>query len=247
MSRLKGAKLDQHEDEVKEAPPSLLWNLVFNLVLPTLILTKLSGDQFLGIKPAILVALAFPFAYGLREFINLRKVNFFSALGIASVSLTGGISLMELDPVYIAIKEAAIPGLLGIATLLSLKTSQPLIHTFLLNESVMNTTGISKALKDNNAQAAFDKLLVNASWVLSGSFFLSSALNYILAVVLITADPGTEVFNQQLGRMTALSFPVIALPGTLFLMANLIYVFRGITRLTGMPFEDILNVEKEKK
>ena len=105
----------------------------------------------------------------------------------------------------------------------------------------------SKALKDNNAQAAFDKLLVNASWVLSGSFFLSSALNYTLAVVLITADPGTEAFNQQLGRMTALSFPVIALPGTLFLMANLIYVFRGITRLTGMPFEDILNVEKEKK
>ena len=111
----------------------------------------------------------------------------------------------------------------------------------------MNTTGIPKALKDNNAQAAFDKLLVNASWALSGSFFLSSALNYTLAVVLITADPGTELFNQQLGRMTALSFPVIALPGTLFLMANLIYVFRGITRLTGMPFEDILNAETEKK
>ena len=52
-----------------------------------------------------------------REFINLRKVNFFSALGIVSVSLTGGISLLELDPVYIAIKEAAIPGMLGIACL----------------------------------------------------------------------------------------------------------------------------------
>jgi hypothetical protein len=161
--------------------------------------------------------------------------------------LTGGISLLELDPVYIAIKEAAIPGMLGIATLLSLKTSQPLIHTFLLNESVMNMAKISKALKDNGAEAAFDKLLVNASWVLSGSFFLSSALNYILAVVLLTADPGTEIFNQQLGRMTALSFPVIALPLSLFLMANLVYVFRGITRLTGMPFEDILNAETEKK
>jgi hypothetical protein len=27
----------------------------------------------------------------------------------------------------------------------------------------------------------------------------------------------------------------------------LFYVFRGITRLTGMPFEDILKVEAEKK
>jgi len=247
MSKLQHSTADQRDSEVKSKPPSLLWNLVFNLILPTLILTKLSGEQFLGIKPAILVALAFPLVYGIREFVNLKKVNFFSAFGIVSVSLTGGISLLELDPVYIAIKEAAIPGMLGIATLLSLKTSQPLIHTFLLNESVMNMAEISKALKENSAEAAFDKLLVNASWVLSGSFFLSSALNYILAVVLLTADPGTEIFNQQLGRMTALSFPVIALPLTLFLMANLVYVFRGITRLTGMPFEDILNVETEKK
>ena len=136
---------------------------MFNLILPTLILTKLSGEQFLGIKPAILVALAFPLVYGIREFVNLKKVNFFSALGIVSVSLTGGISLLELDPVYIAIKEAAIPGMLGIATLLSLKTSQPLIHTFLLNESVMNMDENTKELKENSTEAAYDKLLVNAT------------------------------------------------------------------------------------
>jgi hypothetical protein len=247
MNKLQHSTADQCDSKVKSKPPNLLWNLVFNLILPTLILTNLSGQQFLDVKLAILIALAFPVAYGIRELINLKKVNFFSALGIVSVALMGSISLLELDPVYIAIKEAAIPGMLGIATLLSLKTSQPLIHTFLLNESVMNMAEISKALKENSAEAAFDKLLVNASWVLSGSFFLSSALNYILAVVLLTADPGTEIFNQQLGRMTALSFPVIALPLTLFLMANLVYVFRGITRLTGMPFEDILNVETEKK
>ena len=247
MSKLHSSIADKQDDVVMTKQPSLLWNLVFNLILPTLILTKLSGDEYLGIKPAIVIALAFPVIYGLREFINLRKVNFFSALGVVSVSLTGGISLLELDAVYIAIKEAAIPGMLGVAVLLSLKTSQPLIHTFLLNESVMNTAAISQALKDNGAQASFDKLLINASWVLSSSFFLSSAVNYILAVVILTADPGTELFNQQLGKMTALSFPVIALPMTVFLTANLFYVFRGITRLTGMPFEDILKVDTEKK
>ncbi|MFT7437686.1 MAG: intracellular septation protein A, partial [Polaribacter sp.] len=151
MSKLHSSTAQRQDDVVMTKPPSLLWNLAFNLILPTLILTKLSGEEYLGIKPAILIALAFPIIYGSREFINLRKVNFFSALGIVSVSLTGGISLLELDAVYIAIKEAAIPGMLGIAVLLSLKTSQPLIHTFLLNESVMNTAAISQALKDNDA------------------------------------------------------------------------------------------------
>ena len=158
MSKLDSSIADKQDDVVMTKQPSLLWNLVFNLILPTLILTKLSGDAYLGIKPAIVIALVFPIMYGLREFINLRKVNFFSVLGIVSVSLTGGISLLELDAVYIAIKEAAIPGMLGVAVLLSLKTSQPLIHTFLLNESVMNTAAISQALKDNGAQASFDKL-----------------------------------------------------------------------------------------
>jgi hypothetical protein len=87
---------------------------------------------------------------------------------------------------------------------------------------------------------AFDKLLVNASWILDGSFLLSSILNYLLAVIILTADPGTVAWNEQLGKMTALSFPVIALPATLVLLADMYYLFRGITKLTGMSVEDIL-------
>jgi hypothetical protein len=147
---------------------------------------------------------------------------------------------MELDAIYIAIKEASIPAVFGLATLLSLKTSQPLIHTFLLNESVMDTQRINQALVQHNRLQEFDKLLVNASWILAGSFFLSSVLNYLLAVVILTAEPGTVAFNEQLGKMTALSFPVIALPAMLVLTADLFYLFRGITKLTGMPLEEIV-------
>jgi len=59
-------------------------------------------------------------------------------------------------------------------------------------------------------------------------------------VVILTADPGTELFNQQLGKMTALSFPVIALPLTVILAANLLYIFRGISRLTNLSMEQLL-------
>lgn len=237
----------QIESEAPEKQPSLLWNLVFNLVIPALILSKLSGNEFLGIKMAIVVALAFPIAYGVKDFTRAGKVNFFSGLGVVNVSLTGGMSLLELDAIYIAIKEASIPAVLGIATVLSLKTSQPLIHMFLLNKSVVNIKKITHALTEKNSHSAFEKLLVNASWILAGSFFLSALLNYILAVVLLTAEPGSVEFNQQLGKMTALSFPVISLPLMFVLTADLFYIFRGIKRLTGMPLEEILNVDTEKK
>ena len=87
---------------------SLLANLLINIIIPALILAKLSGDDWLGTKWAIVVALAFPLLYGLRDFLKTGRANFFSGLGIISILLTGGISLMELDAKYIAIKEACL-------------------------------------------------------------------------------------------------------------------------------------------
>ncbi|MCS5587581.1 MAG: MFS transporter [Porticoccaceae bacterium] len=219
---------------------SMLLNLLCNLVLPTLILTKLSGDNYLGIKLAIVVALAFPIIYGIHDFLTRGKLNFFSGLGVASVTLTGGISLLEMDAVYIAIKEASIPGLLGIATLISQKPPQPLIRTLILNDAILDVEKINRALAEKDCQLEFNQLLLNASWILAASFFLSSILNYILAAVILTADPGTVAFNEQLGKMTALSFPVIALPAMAVMMGNLFYLFRGIGKLTGMTLEDIV-------
>lgn len=226
-----------------EATPkreNLLLNLVFNIVVPTLILTKFSGEAQLGPQLGIVVALAFPIAYGAKDYFRLHKINFFSALGVFSVLMTGGMSLLEIDPKYIAIKEAAIPAAFGIATLISLRTKYPLVRVFLFNDMVMKTEKVHEALEQRGAETAFDKALVVASAMLAGSFFLSSTLNYILARVLLVSTPGTEEFNAELGKMTALSFPVIALPAMLVMMAALFYLFRQIKLLTQLELEDIL-------
>ncbi|MGB0669845.1 MAG: VC0807 family protein [Porticoccaceae bacterium] len=231
---------DHSDNQPPQKQENQLLSLACNLIIPPLILTMLSEPEYLGIKLAIVVALAFPIIYGAHYLLDRGKLNPFSALGIISVGLTGGISLMELDVIYIAIKEAAVPAIIGLATLASLKTQQPLIHTFLLNDSIFETKKITQSLREKNAEAAFDRLLVNASWILAGSFLLSSILNYLLAVIILTAEPGTVAWNEQLGKMTALSFPVIALPATLVLVADMFYLFKGITRLTGMSMEDML-------
>ena len=77
---------------------SLLANLAFNIIIPTLILTKLSGDNYqlfgvdiaLGTQWALIVALVFPLLYGIRDLVQSGTVNFFSVLGIFGVLVNGG-------------------------------------------------------------------------------------------------------------------------------------------------------------
>jgi intracellular septation protein A len=217
----------------------VLANIGFNIVIPTLILTKLSSEEYLGPAWGIVIALAFPVGYGLRDWLQTRRHNFFSILGIVSVVLTGSMSLLQLDPAYIAIKEAAIPGLLGLATLISAYTRWPLAKIFLYNEQVMRVERVKAALERHQAETAFEQRLRNASFMVAASFFLSSVLNYMLARLLLVSPPGTPEYAAELGKMTALSFPVIAVPSTIVLMGAMFYLLSGIRKLTHLTFEEI--------
>jgi hypothetical protein len=220
---------------------NMLLNIAINIVVPTVILSKFSGESALGVELAIIVALGFPLAYGLREFFQVGKFNLFSAIGIISIMLTGGMALLKLPPEYIAIKEAGIPALFAIFTLISLRTRFPLVKTFLYNDKIMQVTKVDEALLRLGSKPAFERALVNASYLIALSFIISSILNYILAVVILVSEPGTEAFNAELGKMSALSFPVIAVPATIVMMIALFYLFKQIKKLTQLDLEDILN------
>ncbi len=230
-----------------EKNESLLLNLALNILIPTLILTKFSGEAHLGPQLGVIVALAFPIGYGVYDFFQQRKVNLFSALGVISVLLTGGIALLQLDPQYIAIKEAAIPALIGIATLASTYTRYPLVRVFLYNDKVLQTDKIAHQLSQKGNERAFDAALVNASYMVAASFFLSAVLNYVLAKVLVVSAPGTEAFNSELGKMTAYSYVVILIPSIAVMMAALFYLFRQITKLTGLSLEEVFHEQNTKK
>lgn len=211
-----------------------------NIAIPAFILMKLSGEQALGPVGGLLVALAFPLGYGAWDFHRRREWNFVSVLGFVSVLLTGGIGLMQLDPKWIAVKEAAVPAVIGIAVMLSLYTRYPIVRTFLYNDKIIRVSEVDLALAERGNHAAFDRTLVHASWMLAASFFLSSVLNFVLAKVIVRSPPGTTAFNEELGRMTALSYPVIVIPSMAIMIAALWYLFSRIRRLTGLELEQIL-------
>lgn len=223
-----------------EPRESALLSLGVNIAIPAFILMKLSGEEHLGPVAGLVVALAFPLAYGAWDFHRRREWNFVSVLGFVSVLLTGGIGLLQLDPKWIAVKEAAVPAAIGVAVLVSLYSPYPIIRTFLYNDKIIRVADVDAALTERNNRAAFDRTLVHASWMLAASFFLSSLLNFVLAKVIVRSPPGTSAFNEELGRMTALSYPVIVIPSMAIMIAALWYLFQRIRRLTGLGFEQIL-------
>lgn len=214
-----------------------LKDLGFNIIIPVLVMTQLNGPEQLGPLLSIAVALLFPLGYGLYDLAQSKKVNFFSVLGIVSVLLTGTISLLELPAEYIAIKEAAIPALIGLAVLISQFTNRPLVKLLVLNDALFDWEKLNATLLRMNAQEAFARSLRTTSYIVTGSFFLSSILNYGLAKYLLVAEPGTSEYTAQLGQMTAWSYPVIVIPSMLVLLAALFYLFGQIKRITGESFE----------
>lgn len=219
-------------------------DLIISLLIPSFILMKLSGPDDLGPTYSLVIALAFPISWGLYEMIRFRHFNFIALLGLISVLLTGGIGLLKLDTQWLAVKEAAIPGLIGLGVFVSTFTRYPLVKTFIYSPKIFNVDIIRERLISNNNSDAFDKRLQNANFLLSGTFLFSSIVNYILAIMIVTSPAGTAAFNEELGQMNLLSYPVIALPSTVMMMGILYFLWRTINGLTGLKLEEVI-VEKK--
>ena len=223
------------------AKPNPLLELLITLIIPSVILMKLSGDDDLGAVNALLVALAFPLFWGVRDFIARRKLNLFAALGLVSILLTGGIGLLQLDTQWLAIKEAAIPGLIGAAVMISAHTRYPLVQVLLYTPALMNVELIQKSLDERGNRRVFEASLRNATRMLGGSFFFSSAMNYFLATWIVTSPSGTAAFNEELGRLTLMSYPMIAVPSMLIMMGVMYYLARSIRTLAGLKLTEVIN------
>lgn len=217
-----------------------LIDLFVSILIPSFILMKLSGTENLGASGALILALAFPVSWGLFEFYKYKKFNVIALLGLVSVLLTGGIGLLKLDPQWLAIKEAAIPGIMGLAILISTYTRYPLIQTLLYNPNFMNVKKIQKKLGNQGNTKVFENHLQNATYWLSGTFLFSAIMNYMLAKWIVTSPSGSAAFNEELGRMTLLSYPVIAIPSTIMMLAIMYYLWRTIHEMTGLKLEEIL-------
>lgn len=225
-------------------------DLLVSIVIPSVILMKFSGEAHLGPVNALIIGLAFPLGWGLFELIRYHKKNFIAVLGLISVGLTGGIGLLELDAGWLAVKEAAVPAVIGLAVLISTRTKYPLVRTLLYNPKVLDVDKIHRSLEEKGSVDEFEARLLKASYFFAGTFLFSSIMNYVIARWIVTSPSGTEAFNEELGKMTLVSYPMIAIPSMIMMMLIFYYLWRTIRRLTGYTLEEVMAphiAEKEKK
>jgi len=141
-----------------------------------------------------------------------------------------------------AIKEAAIPTILGILTVITLKTKRPLVHLFLLNPQLIKVNLINEKLRLNNAENDFAKLMSKCTWLIALTFIMSAALNYFLSRWIVVTEPALDkiAYNDEVGRMMGWSFPIISIPCMIVSAYAFWILIKGIKDLTGLSLEDAM-------
>ena len=220
--------------------------MIINVLIPSLILAK--GGKYVSLEPRnlLFLALALPLVAGIYEFIRFKKTDLISIFGFVSILLTGGLSLMQLTGFWFAVKEAAIPGVIGVFVIATAGGAKPIVHKLIYNEKIIDLPRVEEALSKGNKAVEFTRLLKTTTMILAGSFFLSAALNFVLASIVLKSPTGTPAFNEELGRLTALSYPVIALPSMAVMIFAVLRLVRELRKLTGLSIEEILKTDQKK-
>jgi len=251
----------------KPAQEHPLANILINVLIPVLALSYLSKDpaiqEMLGkaVKPwhigpikALIVALAFPICYGVWFFLKTKKMNFFSGLGLFSVLLTGGLTLFlwnkdgsvkEHAAVLFGLKEASIPFVLGVAIIASHWSKTPLLRTFLYSDSIFDISRIEGKVAELGKEIDYRKVLLNATLLFAASFFVSTLLNFGMAMYFLgdldhTATNARELYNEKVAKVTGWGFLVIGVPIMLFLFLTLRKLLKGLHRVTGLEDEQLM-------
>ena len=233
---------------VKKSEKSMLMEMVFNLILPVVVLNK--GGAYLGDEGpfwALMIALALPFGYAIYDYRLYQKVNIFSVLGLLNVLLTGGLALMETEGIWFAVKEAAMPLAIGLFVLFTAFTHKPLVKTLIFNDALLNMDKITQSIEEKKLEAQIEKLFRKSTVYLAGSFFLSATLNYALARMIFVEIPRevsknerANLINEQIAQMNWMSYIVILVPSLIVTGTLMWWFFKRLTQLTGFGFQEIM-------
>ena len=245
----------------KENP---LISICFNIFIPVLILKN--GDnwiheilhlldiaelpvQFLDAinlsSMAFLIALIFPVAYFIYDFFKRKNVNVISILGFINVLLTGGIGIFGerfgLSKNWFIVKEGALPSLIGLGLIILRKLRKNSFNKILLNDIIFDNHKINSSIKYEE-QNEFETIVHRAGSHFIVGLFMSSFIQFILASLIVTSNPGESSFNEQVATMTWVSFLAVFVITMSVVGKGYLGLISGVEKITGLKREDFLKV-----
>ena len=234
---------------MKQQKENPLWNILFNIILPVMILNK--GHKFFpedGHLYALLIALACPFFYGAKDYFQNRHINKISILGLSGTALTGGLALLQPAGIFFAVKEALIPLLIALFTAGSVFYKKPLMSFLIFQSSLFRKDVILLKLSSAGREKDFKALLNLTTFYLAGSFVLSAVLNFLIALwIFKDIDPSlgpeekSQILNTQIADMTWMGYVLIALPLSLITGGIFWFLIKRLREMTGLSFNELVS------
>ena len=196
-----------------------LTDIIVNVILPVLILSHCSkdGEKSLASWPLCRDGdspLPSRLLMGVWHFIQHKKLNTFSAVGVFNVLLTGLITIYLFSdndpgtrknaPLLFGIKEAVQPLILGSLFLITHRSATPLFNAFVYNDAIFDHGRINQKVNENGKKTELEKLLWSSTILFFGSFCLSAAMNLGLAFYFLNdldpmAENWKELYNKDVG------------------------------------------------
>ncbi len=238
-----------------QSPRGFFLDLAFNLVIPVMILQKLSsrfGEN--GPLFALLIALSFPLGFGFYDLYFKKKRNIISVLGFVNILFTGGFALMGLTRNWYIAKELLLPSLIGSYVWFTTLQAKPLIEKIFFNDTVFNTSLIEKNVETQGRRSELSQLMLRSTQIFAATFLLSALGNFFIARQIFTDIPyiwtATEraaIRNYEIAEMKKWHYIVLLIPSLLMTVILLWHLVSGLMRITGLKMEEVMAEQPEKK
>ena len=204
----------------KGGVPKTIWDLVFTLVIPILILSpnilgsgvsvaNIAGGGTGGNVRAYLLAAFVPVVYVLWDILVNRNVSPVALLGGATALFSGALAFWYVDGFWYAIKDSARPFLTAIFAFVSAATAYPLFRIFLDAASIAESPAHRAATQVAMKAAPVARALVQATLLFGVIDVIGGVVNSIVNYRIVVARFGSDDFNAQVAQANA----VMRLPG----------------------------------
>lgn len=195
--------------------PKTIWDLVFTLLIPILILSPnvlgdgigvasvLGGGRSGNVRAYLLAALI-PVAYVLWDILRNKNLSPVALIGGAGAIFSGALAFWEVDGFWYAIKDSARMYLTALLFLVSAATSVPLFRVFLdaasIGESSEDRAATGAVMRD----PAVHRGLVAGTVAFALVDLMGGVVNSVVNYGRVTATFGTDAFNAQVAEVNAI-------------------------------------------
>jgi hypothetical protein len=204
-------------------------DIVMGAVIPILILRYLTEPW--GATPALIVSALVPVVWIFIDlFFITKRFNFITSyIGLSAV-VRGALAFWLVDGVAFAIKDSASFIVTVIVFGATLFAHRPIMHCFLAQALNPDTPEKERSLNELLTEPPVRRALFNGSILVLIVEVLAGVANFWLNYVIVTAQVRTDIFNQQVAQVNAITRIALTIPTMLGFMIGFWLIYRALYR-----------------